>query len=804
MSGNDPLPVEALYRACDEAHMPFATTEELGQFSDVIGQPRALEAVSFGTGIDRDGFNIYAMGSSGTGRFTIVKSILERQAGTRETPSDWCYVYNFEQPHKPSALRLPAGRGSKLRDDMEQLIDDLGSAIPAAFETEEYHSRVEKLEQELGERRDKALTELAAEAGERNVRFLHTPAGFAFAPLDNKGEVIQPAAFEKMPQEEKQELENTVGDLQKKLQRIIRQIPIWQKETREELKELDREIGRYAVDHLIGLIRESHQDLPEVVTYLKDVEHDIVEHVREFRSDSEPQAALLGVTAKPDALHRYHVNVLVDHDGEKAAPVIYQDLPTYPNLVGRVEYRAQMGTLLTDFMLVKAGDLHRANGGYLMLDANRVLLQPFAWDGLKRALRSREIRIEPLEKALGFISTVSLEPEPIPLEVKVVLIGERLLYYLLCRYDPEFSDLFKVAADFDELMDRNADSTMQFARLLAGITAQESLLPLDRSAVARVIEQSSRLAEDQEKLSIHMREIVNIMEEADFQARQDDHQKVIARRHVQRAIDAKIYRLDRIREHIYEAIRRGTLQIDTRGSKVGQINGLSVIDLGGFSFGQPSRITATARLGSGKFVDIQRETELGGKIHSKGVLILSNYLASNYAKTHPLSVAASLVFEQSYGMVDGDSASLAELCALLSALSGLEIGQTFAVTGSINQLGEVQAIGGVNQKIEGFFDVCRETEFTGEQAVLIPQSNVRHLMLREDVIAATEEGKFRVYPVAHVNDALEILTGVSAGERDEHGRYPSGSVNDRVERALITLARRRAEFSRENKDVDKP
>ncbi len=804
MSPHDPLTVDALYQSCDEIQLPFETTEELGHFGDVIGQPRALEAVNFGTGIERDGFNIYAMGSSGTGRFTIVKNILERQAATRETPSDWCYVYNFKQPHKPSALRLPAGRGSKLRDDMEQLIEDLGSAIPAAFETEEYHSRVEKLEQELSERRDNALSELANEAGERNVRFLHTPAGFAFAPLDSKGEVIQPSAFEKMPQEDKQELEGIVNDLQKKLQRIIRQIPIWQKETREKLKELDREIGRYAVDHLIGLIKEGHQDIPEVVTYLQDVEHDIVEHVREFRSDAEPQAALFGATTKPEALHRYHVNVLVDHDGEQAAPVIYQDLPTYPNMVGRVEYRAQMGTLVTDFMLIKAGDLHRANGGYLILDANRVLLQPFAWDGLKRALRSREIRIEPLEKALGFISTVSLEPQPIPLDVKVVLIGERLLYYLLCEYDPEFSDLFKVAADFDERMDRDAESAMEFARLLAGIAIQESLLPLDRSAVGRIIEHSSRLAEDKEKLSIHMREIVNIMEEADFQACQDDRQEVISRRHVQRAIDAKIYRLDRIREHIYEAIRRGTLQIDTHGSKIGQINGLSVIELGGFSFGQPSRITATARMGSGKFVDIQRETELGGKIHSKGVLILSNYLAANYAKDHPLSISASLVFEQSYGMVDGDSASLAELCALLSALSGLGISQSFAVTGSVNQLGEVQAIGGVNQKIEGFFDVCKATDFTGAQAVVIPKSNVPHLMLREDVIAAIEREEFHVYAVSHVNDAMDLLTDTPSGERDEQGKFPGGSVNERVEQALVTLARQRAAFSREYKSRDKP
>ncbi len=795
----EPLTIEALYTPCDTSRLPFKDSAELEEFDGVIGQPRALGAIHFGTGIARDGFNIFAMGSSGTGRFTIVKRILEQQAAKRDAPSDWCYVYNFKRPHKPKALRLPAGHGVTLRDDMEQLIEDLGSAIPSAFETEEYHSRIEKLEQELNERRDNALNELGTEAGEHNVRFLHTPAGFAFAPLDKKGEVIRPESFEKLSQEEKQRIEKIVEDLQKRLQRIIRQIPIWQKETREKIKELDREIGRYAVDHLIGLIKDRHKNLPEVMTYLDDVERDIVEHVRDFRGESESQATLLGISPKPDALNRYNVNVIIDHDREQAAPVVYQDLPTHSNMVGRVEYRAQMGTLVTDFMLIKSGDLHQANGGYLILDAIRVLTQPFAWDSLKRALRSREIRIEPLEKALGFMSTVSLEPEPIPLDVKVVLIGERLLYYLLCEYDPEFSDLFKVAADFDERMDRDQDSDLQFARLVGRIASQESLLALDQSAVARIIEHSSRLAEDTEKLSIHMREIVDIIQEADFRARQDE-QQVISRQHVQQAIDDKIYRLDRIREHIYESIRRGTLKIDTKDAKVGQINGLSVIDLGGFSFGQPARITATTRLGTGKVIDIQRETELGGNVHSKGVLILSNYLASHYAKGHPLSMSASLVFEQSYGLVEGDSASLAELCALLSALSGVAIKQSFAVTGSINQLGEVQAIGGVNQKIEGFFDICRATELTREQAVLIPRSNVPHLMLRQDVVAAVERSEFRVYAVDNVDEAITLLTGVPAGARDQKGEYPSESVNGRVEKALIDLAIRRKEYAREHED----
>jgi predicted ATP-dependent protease len=795
MTAPPPLEAKALYVSCDQSRLHFDTTTELEELDDVLGQPRALEALHFGTGISSDGFNIYALGTPGTGKFETVKQILEQQAAKRELPPDWCYVYNFKQPHKPNALQLPAGHAVKFRDDMEQLIDDLSAAIPAAFETEEYHSRIEELERQLSERRDGALGELADEAARNNIRFLHTPAGFAFAPLDEKGEVIRPDAFERLPAGEKRGIEHTVDTLQKKLQKIIHQFPIWQKETREKVKQLEQEIARYAVEHLIADIKARHGDLPEVQEYLDDVEKDIVDNVRDFRPEANPQASLLGGSSQPQGLARYKVNVLVDHGGENAAPVVYQDLPNYANLVGRVEYRAQMGMLLTDLTLIKAGDLHRSNGGYLILDAERVLVQPLAWDGLKRALRSREIRIEPLEKAFGFMSTVSLEPEPIPLEVKVVLIGERWLYYLLSYHDPEFADLFKVAADFDEHMDRDGEVETGFARLLGTIAARNRLLPLKRHAVARVIEHSARVAGDSAKLSIQLRGLSDLLHEADYWARRAERAHV-TRDDVQRAIDARVFRVDRIRSHVYELIERGTLKIDTDGAKAGQINALSVIDLGDFSFGQPSRVTATARLGSGELVDIQRETELGGNVHSKGVLILSHYLASRYATNHPLSVAASLVFEQSYGLVEGDSASLAELCALLSALGQLPIEQSLAVTGSVNQLGEVQAIGSVNEKIEGYFDICKARGLTGNQAVLIPQANTRHLMLRHDVVEAAAAGKFAVYAVSSVDEAMELLTGLAAGERDKDGVFPAESVNRRVEEALISLAMRRHEFAK--------
>ena len=547
------------------------------------------------------------------------------------------------------------------------------------------------------------------------------------------------------------------------------------------------------MEQLIEGIRGNHRELPEVCEYLEHVEQDVIEHVRDFKQVSEPQPFLFAGPAKSDALRRYKVNVIVDHDKETSAAVVYQDLPTYSNLVGRIEYQSQMGTLVTDFTFIKSGDLHRANGGYLILDADRILRQPFAWEGLKRALRSREIRIEALEKAYGLMHTTTLEPEPIPLGVKVVLVGDRLLYYLLSRYDPDFADLFKVAADFDEHVARDEDSSMLFARLIARICSEEKILPLSRDAVARVIEHSARLSQDAEKLSVNLRSITDLLREADHHASKAGRTR-ISRDDIYTAMEARIFRHDRVREQAYEAIQRELIKIDTIGEQVGQVNGLSVISMGNFSFGQPSRITATTRLGDGKFMDIQRETELGGNIHSKGVLILTNYLASQYARDYPLSMFASIVFEQSYGMVDGDSASLAELCALLSALSNIAIRQSFAVTGSVNQRGEVQAIGGVNEKIEGFFDVCCQRGLTGHNGVIIPRSNVPHLMLRRDIVEAAGRGEFGVYPVDDVDDAIELLTGIESGARDDAGVLPPDTVNARVEQALIDLAVRRKEF----------
>jgi lon-related putative ATP-dependent protease len=797
-----PLETTALYQRCDPTQFTFATTADLEDLTEVIGQERAVEAVRFGIGIRREGFNLFALGPEGTGKYAVVRHYLERQAAT-PPPSDWCYVYNFVESHKPNALRLPPGGGPKLRRDMERLVEELRTAIPATFESEHYRRRRQEIEEEFRERQEKALADVQRQAQERGLALMRTPMGLAFAPMRG-GQVISPEDFQKLPPDEQARVQADVAMLQEELQKSLSQMPQWDRERRTKVKELEQEVGRYAVGHLMEEVRRQYIELPEVVEYLGQVLHDVMENLEEFRRPAEaldvpPPVPADGTPWRPPQpialsfFRRYQVNVIVDHTGATGAPVIYEDHPTVQNLVGRIEHMAQMGALITDFNLIKAGALHRANGGYLILDARKVLLQPFAWEELKRALSSEEIRIEVLGQTLSLISTVSLEPEPVPLDVKVVLLGERLLYYTLSQLDPDFAELFKVAADFEDQMDRTPENHLLYARMIATMVRQEGLRPFDRDAVARVIDQSARLAGDAERLSTHLRSIADLLREADYWAGEAQH-AVVTAADVQRAIDAQIYRSDRVRERIQEEIQRGTILIDTQGATVGQVNGLSVLTLGQFAFGRPSRITARVRLGRGEVIDIEREVALGGPIHSKGVLILSAYLGARYASDRPLSLSASLVFEQSYSGVEGDSASSAELYALLSALAELPIKQSFAVTGSVNQHGQVQAIGGVNEKIEGFFDICRAQGMTGEQGVLIPASNVKHLMLRPDVVEAVAAGRFQVYPVETIDQGIELLTGVPAGEPDDTGEYPTGSVNQRVEARLRALTEKRLAF----------
>ncbi|MFQ5946668.1 MAG: Lon protease family protein [Anaerolineae bacterium] len=794
-----PLDPTALCQRCDPDQFTFQITADLEDLGEIIGQARAVDAVRFGIGIRREGYNLFALGPPGTGKHSVVRQFLEQKATAMPRPSDWCYVNNFKEPHKPRALQLPPGQAVMLRGDMERLVEDLRTTIPATFESEEYRTRRQVIEEELKERHEKAFGEAQQGAQQRGIAIIPTPTGLVFAPIKN-GEIISPDEFQKLPEEARKHVEAEIAALQEQLRTTLHQVPKWERETRDKIRELSREVAMFAVGHLIDELRKKYADLAEVVDHLNAVQQDVIENVDDFRRPGEAApVAFMGIPLPQSLMSqpsfsRYQVNVLVDHSASHGAPVVYEDHPTYQNLVGRVEHLARMGALVTDFNLIKPGTLHRANGGYVMLDALKVLLQPYAWEGLKRTLRSREIRIESLGQAFSLVSTVSLEPHPIPLDVKIVMLGSRLFYYLLLQFDPEFSELFKVAADFEEQMPRSSENSVLYARLIGTLARKEGLSPLDRGAVARVIEQSARLAGDGEKVSTHIQSIVDLLREADYWAREAGH-SVVSAADVQEAIDAQIRRADRLRERIQEEIQRGTILIDTQGEEVGQVNGLSVVQLGQFAFGRPSRITTRVRLGKGEVVDIEREVELGGPIHSKGVLILSGFLGARYAVDRPLSLSASLVFEQSYSGVEGDSASSGELYALLSALAGVPIKQSMAVTGSVNQHGQVQAIGGVNEKVEGFFEVCKARGLTGQQGVLIPASNVKHLMLRQDVVEAAAAGKFHIYPVETIDQGIEILTGMPAGERDESGNFPAGSINQRVEARLLELADKRLAFA---------
>lgn len=791
----DPLPPERLYAAIDPADLDFATTAELPDAPLVFEQLRAMQALRFGIDVDDPGFNVFVLGPTGIGKLTAVLDVIGAHAASKPVPDDWCYVHNFQDPVKPKALRLPAGRGRKLSQDLAHLIEELRTAIPAVFEGEEYRARVEELEQQAKAREANAIEELRREAQRRGIALLETPTGFAFAPLTHDGQqVMSPEVFHQLPPEVQQRIEETVEDLQQRLQKLLRQFPSWRKEAREKLRQLNREIIQYTIGPLIEGLEQQYTDLPEVLAHLDAVRQDIVEHVEDFLPQPPlPIPLPFFVSKSEERLKRYQINLLVDHSDQKKAPVIHEALPNHANLIGRIDYHAFMGTLVTDFSLIKPGALHRANGGYLILDARTVLLQPHAWETLKRTLKAGEIRIESLEKTLSLISTVPLEPSPIPLKTRVILVGDRLLYYLLDALDPEFQDLFKVAADFEEELPRNPQTLRLYAQVLATLARKEKLLPLTRDGVARLIEQGARELEDAQKLNTHLRTLTDLLKEADYQAKKNG-RELITQAEVQAAIDARTFRHDRLRAKVQELIERDMLLIDTTGQRVGQINGLTVILLGNFKFGRPARITATTRLGEGEVIDIEREAELGGAIHSKGVMILSNFLASRYARIQPLSMAASLVFEQSYGPVEGDSASLAELCALISSLADLPLRQDLAVTGSVNQLGQVQPIGGVNEKIEGFFDVCQRKGLTGRQGVIIPAANVQNLMLRQDVMAAAAEGKFHVYAVRTVDEALELLLGVPAGERGEDGGFPPETINGRVEHQLGKFAELRKRF----------
>ncbi len=801
MSLLKPLAATQLYQASDLSQLDFRTTADLDDLSEVVGQARALEAIHFGIGIKKTGYNIFALGPAGTGKHGVVTQLLQQKASSEKEPNDWCYVNNFEQPHKPLKLCLAKGMGRQLCQDMQQLVEELREIIPTLFESDEYRSKIEELEDELKKRQEQAVDEIRQLAKDKQVALIRTPNGFAFAPTKDDA-VINPKEFKKLPEHEKQKFDSDIEELQDKLEHSLRMVPQWRREAREKLKQLNEEVVISAVGHLTDELLERYKNYEDVLNYLNTVQTDVINNIDDFRHGEDDQSGInLGMMQQGSSFRRYEVNVLVDHGKASGAPVVFEENPTYQNLIGRVEHMAMMGALITDFTLIKSGALHKANNGYLVIEAYRLLQHPFSWEALKRALRSAEIHIGSLEQMLGFVSTVSLEPEPMPLNVKVVLVGDRILYYLLYHLDPEFQELFKVAADFDDQMDRSVESQHLYARLIATLIKKDELHAFDKSAVARVIEHSARLSEDANKLSTHMRSICDLLCEADYWTQQHG-RDVVTAEDVQTAINAQIRRSSRMEEHLHDSIQRDILLIDTSETKVGQVNGLSVIDLGNISFGTPSRITAQVRMGDGDVLDIEREVDLGGPIHSKGVLILSGFLGARYAKEQPLALTASLVFEQSYAEIEGDSASSAELYSLLSALSDVPIKQGFAVTGSVNQHGQVQAIGGVNEKIEGFFDVCSVRGLTGEQGVLIPKSNVNDLMLRQDIVEAVEQGRFSIYGVETIDQGIEILTGIAAGELDTEGQYPEDSINFKVASQLFRFAIIRHEFGESKKDEE--
>ncbi len=788
----------SLRPSIDATELGIQTTEDLDPTIGLIGQERALDAIHFGAKIKQPDFNLFILGPPGSGKTTAVKNFLKDKAKDEPQPNDWVYVNNFKDPNKPKALELPIGRAPEFAKGMRDAINELSTAVPAMFEGDDYQSRRRIIDEKYRTVQEEAFEALNEKAISQNIALMRMPTGFAMAP-SHEGKVIKPEVFNAMPESVRTEIEDKIQALQDELQDILERVPRLEKEHRGELRELKDEIADLAVRHSVENLQKKFADLQDVLDYLEDVNMDLIRNVDLFLTDRSEDGTPFGEAANLEndpRFRRYMVNTLVSSGGtdRQGAPIIEELNPNYGRLIGRSEHIAQMGTLVTDFLLLKAGALHRANGGYLLIDAMKLLSNPYAWDALKRALREEAIRIEMPTEVTGIISTQTLDPDPIPLKVKIALFGDRQLYYLLSSADPEFEHFFKVQADFDDTIDRTADNNREYARLIASIVKKHSLKPIDADGVARMIERGSRLANDNRKLSVEIGKLADIVREADFWASEAG-REIITREDVSRSIQESTHRADRLRHKGEEMITRDIVLIDTEGEKTGQINGLSVLSLGKLSFGRPTRITARVRVGAGRVTDIEREVELGGPLHSKGVMILWGYLAGQYAKDFPFSLAASLVFEQSYGGVDGDSASSTELYCLLSSLSETPINQSFAVTGAVNQRGEVQAIGGVNEKIEGFYDICHKRGLTGGQGVLIPRSNVQHLMLREDVVEAIADKRFAIFDIGNIDEGIEILTGTKAGERDENGSFPPGTINRKVEDRLRSFAIARRDFS---------
>ncbi len=780
---------DELYFCCEPSQLPFKTTDDISSLQETIGQQRALSALDFGLGIDSHGFNIYILGESGTGKLTTIKSILNDKAKKESVPPDFCYVHNFKHQDIPRAISLSSGTGSQFRKEMEEVITELRQEIPKIFESKEYEKQRTKILEDFQQKQKKYFTDLEKEAKSKDFTLRKSVSGLALVPVKTTGETLSEEEYEALEPTVKKKVETIGKELQEKLDDAIRVVREEEKKIREVMKDLERQATLSAIGHRIDEINNKYKDNDEITSYLNEVKEDILEHLDDFKPQEEqPQALPMMKPSKSEpSFVRYKVNAFVDNKDLEGAPVVIENNPTYYNLFGRVEHKLQYGVATTDLTMIKPGSLQQANGGYLVIDALELLKNIFSYDSLKRTIKEKEIKIEDVWEQYRLMSTVSLRPQPIPFNVKIILVGNPHLYYLLYNLDEEYRELFKIKADYENRMDRNDENTLKYASFIQTKCKERNLLAFDRDAVARVIEHSSRLAEHQQKLSAKFSEIADLLKEADHWSRYRK-SSVVSSEDVDKALEERRYRVNKVEKKILEATREGTILIATEGSVVGQINGLSVLDLGDYRFGTPSRITARTYAGRAGIVNIERETKMSGKIHEKAILTLTAYLGGKYATRHSLSLTASLTFEQLYGGVEGDSATCAEVYAILSSISGVPIKQSFAITGSMNQHGDVQPIGGVNEKIEGFFELCKLDGLDGKHGVIIPEKNVKHLMLRKEVIDSIVSGTFNLYSIDNVEDGIEILTGKTPGEIKKDGAYPKGTFNFLVARELKELA----------------
>ena len=797
------LTAKEVRRVCNPNTLGFESTEGLKPVQTIIGQSRALQALQFGLGIQNSGFNIYAAGLPGTGKMTAIVAFLELVAREKDVPPDWCYVNSFKDSYTPKALRLKAGTANQFQKDMKKFIETAQADIRKAFESEDYIKRRDAIAHTFNEKRETIFNQLNRMAHDKGFAIQTSAMGLLLIPIID-GKPLSEQDMLGLNPKEKERLGKLREEIQEQIKDAMSQMRNWDREGSEQVEKMDEDVVKFVVGAPIeDLTKKYGQDNTDVAEYLKAVQQDIVENKAVLRAPPEADAVNpFARLAAAQAFRKYEVNVLVDNSGLKGAPVVIETNPTFNNLMGRLEKEAYFGAISGDFTMIRPGSLHKANGGYLVVRIDDILRNLMSWDSLKRSLREKKIIIEDLAERFGFISMKSILPEPIPLSIKVVVIGENLHYHLLYSLDREFPELFKVKADFDSRMDLNAENLKQYNSTLCAVCGKESLRHMDNKAVAKIIEHSSRLAEDQKKLSTRFAEIADIIREASFWAGTEG-ERLIRGAHISKAIEQNEYRSNLIHERIKEMMERGILRIDTDGQAVGQVNGLSIIALGDIAFGRPSRITASIAAGREGLMDIEREAKLGGPIHTKGVLILSGLMAERYAISIPLSLSARLVFEQSYEEVEGDSASSAEFYVLLSALADAPIRQGIAVTGSIDQKGDVQAIGGVNQKIEGFYEVCKAKGLTGKQGVIIPESNVENLMLKEEVVESIKKGKFTVYSVKNVDEGIEILTGVKAGKRLKSGKFQKDSINGRVQERLEQLAKGMKEFEKKEEPKKK-